>query len=135
MSIIASGCSSSPELIPFEQDKIEAKGVVPVKRCTWPELNEAVIDGRTVVYMEAEQLRLQAICQETEQANHRIATENAEAVDQAVAGFNTLVDKAELHQQNAENELSRVDEERQRKANEVLFYQGLLALVLIAVAL
>lgn len=72
---------------------------------------------------------------ETEQANYDIARENAVVASEAIRAFNLLVDKAELHHQNASNELERVDDERRRKANEVLGYQGLLALVLIAVAL
>ncbi|MDJ0952547.1 MAG: hypothetical protein QNJ81_02590 [Acidimicrobiia bacterium] len=134
-SIIASGCSSFAELIPFEQDKIEASGTTPVPKCEWPELNEGVIDGRDVVYMEAYDLGLQMRCQETEQANHDIAADNAEAVDETVAAFNTLVDKAEVHHQNALNELERVDDARKAALVEGWTVKGVLAAVLIAVAL
>lgn len=110
-------------------------GTQPVPRCEWPELNEGTVDGRDIIYMEASDLAKQVACQETEQANHDIAADNAEAVDGAVAAFNSLVDKAKVHQQNAQNELERVDDERQRKTFEVMAYQGLILLGLIAAAL
>jgi len=134
-STILAGCSSYAELIPFEQEKIEASGVNPLPQCEWPELLQGTIDGRDVVYMEAYNLGLQMRCQETGAANAEIAKRNGEIASEAVAAFNVLVDKVEMHQQNAQNELERVDDERKRKASEVLAYQGLLALVLIAVAL
>lgn len=129
------GCSSFAELIPFEQDKIEAAGTEPVPKCEWPELSEGSIDGRSVVYMEVDDLALQAACQETEQANYDIAADNAEMVTETVAAFNTLVDKAEVHYQNAENELERVDDARKAANVEAWTMKGVLAAVLIAVAL
>jgi len=134
-SIIGSGCSSYAELIPFEQKKIEASGTTPVPKCEWPELSEGQIDGRNVVYMSASDFPLQAACQETEQANYDIAADNAEAVTEAVAAFNSLVDKSKVHHQNAENELERVDDARKASNVEAWTYKGVVALLLIGIAL
>ena len=135
LSVTTIACSPFAELIPFEQDDLTNRGTQPVPQCSWPELSEGQIDGQDVIYMPTSELHKQVACQETEQANYDIATDNAIAVDEAVAAFNPLIDKAEMHQQNAQNELDRVDDERKRKAMEVLTYQGLLAVVLIAIAL
>lgn len=104
-------------------------------KCIWPELQEAEWNGRTIIYMDAEGLKLQRSCQVTEQTNYDVATNNAGSVDDVVNAFNALIDKAELHNNYAQNELERVDDERKAKAMEVRWYQGLLALTLIVVAL
>ncbi len=71
----------------------------------------------------------------TEQTNYDVAKNNAESVDEATAAFNALIEKSKLHNEYAQNELERIDDERKSKAMEVLAYQGLIALVLIAIAL
>lgn len=130
------GCQSSPKVLEFNQDKIELKAEMPLDKCEWPELFESVAeDGSAIIYMTAEGLKQQRACQVTEQSNYDTALGNAGTVDDAVAAFNSLIDKSMLHNQYSQNELDRVDEERKRKRNEVMGYQGLLALVLIAVAL
>ena len=85
--------------------------------------------------MDVEGLKLQRMCQVTEQSNYDIALANAQSVDELVGAFNSLIDKAKVHNQYAQNELDRVDDQRKRNANELLAYQFLLAAVLIAVAL
>jgi len=77
----------------------------------------------------------QSNCQVTEQTNYGVAKGNADSVDSAVDAFNGLIDKARMHNQYAQNELDRVDEDRDRKANEVMIYQALLLILVIAVAL
>lgn len=135
IGMTVSGCSSYAELIPFEQEPIDSRSVQPVEKCTWPEMSEGTINGEAVVYMTESEFPKQVACQTTEQANHAIASDNAEAEDHAIAAFNALITKAEAHQQNAQNELERVDDERKRKTIEVFTYQGILALVLIAISL
>jgi len=129
------GCSSSPTLIEFKEDPIEIKAEGPLDKCIWPKLQETELDDNTIIYMNAEGLKAQRSCQVTEQGNYEIAKDNAKSVDNAVNAFNALIKKSEIHHQHAQNELDRVEDERKSKAMEVLTYQGLLALVLIAIAL
>ena len=135
MSITVIGCSSGPTVIQFEQNDIDTRAERPLNQCEWPELLEAVMGEQTIVYMTVEGLDKQAKCQVTEQTNYDIARNNADSVDNLVEAFNGLIDKAELHNNYAQNELTRVDDERKAKAMEVRWYQGLLAIVLIVVAL
>ena len=129
------GCGSGPTVIEFEQEPIELTAQRPVERCQWPELREVDWNGQTLIVMDVEGLKMQRSCQVTEQANYDIALTNAESVDSAIVAFNALIDKAQLHNQYAQNELDRVDGERVDKRNELWAYQFLLAAVLIAVAL
>ncbi len=135
MTIIVTGCQSTPELIEFQQDPIDIKAERPLDRCVWPELIEAEMNGQTILYMSVEGLAEQRACQVIEQKNYVIANNSADSVDAAVTAFNSLIKKSEIHMNHAENELERVNSDRNSKAMEVLGYQGLLALVLIAVAL
>jgi hypothetical protein len=128
-----SGCSSSAELIPFQQEPIEVSGTPPIEKCTWPELAED--EDRGIVYMQSSDFHKQITCQETEQTNYEIAVNNAEMVDDSIAAFNALIEKSKVHQQNAENELERIDDARKQAIMESLAYKGLLAIVLIAIAL
>jgi len=85
--------------------------------------------------MDAAGLKQQRSCQVTEQTNHTVAMNNAGSVDDAVNAFNKLIDKAELHNNYAQNELTRVDKMRQEKNMEAWTLKGILAVVLIAMAL
>jgi hypothetical protein len=134
-SIIASGCSSSPTVIEFNQEPINIQAERPVNKCEWPELFELDINGETLIAMTSEDFELQRACQVTEKANHEIAINNADSVDEAIAAFNALIEKGQLHNQYAQNELTRVDEDRSRKSTELLAYKALLVAVLIAVSL
>jgi len=134
-TIIATGCSSAPTVILFEQDNIDIKAEVPLDQCVWPELKETQLNGEVILYMDAEGLKLQRSCQVIEQSNYDIAMNNAGSVDDAIAAFNTLIEKAKLHNNYAQNELERIDDERKAKSMEVRWYQGLLGVVLILVAL
>lgn len=135
MIIIVTGCTTSPTVIPFEQEPIDLKAEVPLDRCTWPELHEAEISGEAVVYMDKEGLEHQRSCQVTEQTNYDIATNNAGSVDDAVAAFNALIGKAELHNNYAQNELDRVHSELQAEKVQTWTMKGVLLAVLVAIAL
>jgi len=129
------GCSHNPTVIPFEQDKLEIIAEQPMDKCVWPELTELELNGQTIIYMDEDGLKLQRSCQITEQANFIVAQNNAGSVDDVISAFNKLIDKAQLHNNYAQNELTRVDDERQKKSMEVLGYQGLIAIILVAIAL
>ena len=75
------------------------------------------------MYMSLQGLEEQNNCQVTEKSNYQVALNNADSVDNAINAFNRLVDKAELHQQNAMNELERVEDDRHRTALELLGYK------------
>lgn len=135
MTITTIGCSSGPTVIPFEQEDIVVKTEQPLDKCVWPELQETILNTKIIYYMDAEGLKQQRSCQVTEQTNYGIAMNNAGSVDDVVNAFNKLIDKAELHNNYAQNELTRVDEMRQEKNIETWTLKGILAAVLIAIAL
>jgi hypothetical protein len=88
-----------------------------------------------MVAMTVEGLKLQRMCQVTEQTNYDVARANADSVDEAIAAYNSLIDKAKLHNRYAQNELDRVEEKRRDKAMELFVYQVLLITGLVAAAL
>lgn len=135
MTITMTGCQSSPTVIEFKQDRIDIVAKRAIPKCEWPNLNEAILNDQDIIYMTTEEFKKQRSCQVTEQANYDIAEGNSDSVDEVVKAFNSLIDKAKLHNEYAQNELTRVDDERKQRSIELLGYKGLLAIVLIAVAL
>ena len=129
------GCQSAPEVLEFKQEYIDIKSERAIPMCEWPEVNESVLDGQNIIYMTDEEFKKQRSCQVTEQANYETAENNADSVDLAIKAFNSLVDKAKLHNEYAKNELTRVNDEKNSKSLELMGYKGVLALVLIAVSL
>lgn len=129
------GCSSTPAVIPFDQEPIAMEAEVPLERCTWPELKELTLHDQPIVYMDKEGLELQRSCQVTEQTNFDIATNNAGSVDDAVAAFNALIGKAELHNNYAQNELDRVHSELQQEKVQSWTLKGVVLALLISIAL
>ena len=129
------GCSQTPTVISFKQDKLDIKGEVPLDKCDWPELSEANLNGQHVIVMTDDEFRKQRACQVTEQKNYDIAKLNAESVDEAVLAFNQLIDKAQLHNNYAQNELDREHDKLKNEVIENWTLKGVLAGVLIVLAL
>jgi phosphotransacetylase len=119
----------------IDEEPIDLEVQKPVDRCEWPELKELKVDGRTLVVLDLEGLKLQRSCQITEQANYDIALANARSTDEAVKAYNLLLDKAELYNRYSQNEIDRVYERQKEKTVEVFIYQTLLVLGLIAAVL
>ena len=118
------GCSQTPTVISFKQDKLDIKGEVPLDKCDWPELSEANLNGQHVIVMTDDEFRKQRACQVTEQKNYDIAKLNAESVDEA-----------QLHNNYAQNELDREHDKLKNEVIENWTLKGVLAGVLIVLAL
>lgn len=112
-----------------------AAAQAPIPLCTWPELTRESRAGAEYFVMDADGFGQQLQCQASEQGNYDVAAANAESVS-ALADLVDTLDDIGLRQQDlAEFQLDELERDRREARLESWTYKGLLAAVLIAVAL
>ena len=85
--------------------------------------------------MDAVGFGQQLVCQSSEQGNHDVAAANAESIEALLNELNTINKIGERQHDMAEFQLDELERDRRDAEVEGWAYKGLLAVVLIAVAL
>lgn len=131
MSIALIGCSSPRTLADWQGKQSSVEVVEAEPPCVWPDLER---EGDRF-YMDADGFRQQKDCQAAEQGNHKIAGANAESVRELQSELNTVNEIGQRQRDMAEFQINELDRDRRDANLEAWTYKGVLALVLIAVAL
>ena len=134
-NIILSACQT-PRTLPEWQGKEQpVKAEQPIPECDWPELVKEDRTAGEYFVMDAVGFGQQLVCQAAERGNHDIAAANAESIEALINQLNTVNEIGVRQHNMAEFQLDELERDRRDAEVEGWAYKGLLAAVLIAVAL
>jgi len=123
------------ELPEWQGEQREEKGEQPHKPCAWPDIEPVTVSGVDGGFLNAEQLTQLKACRAIATATHKVAVANADSVDSLIGALNKTNEQGERQTRFAEFELNELERDRRDANLEAWTYKGVLALVLIAVAL
>jgi len=135
--ILLIGCQSTRTLPDWQGEKLEQTTTDPLPACTWPdfveiEVNDKVLDGG---FLNKAGLSSLAMCRKAAEKNHDIAAANSELVRKLIALHNKTQEQGQRYIDLAEFQLNELERDRREANLEAWTYKGLLALVLIGIAL
>ena len=135
LNISLAACQTNHSLPDWQGVDELAGAEAPIARCEWPDVERESRDGQEYFVMDAVGFGQQLQCQATEQANYEVAAANAESVQALIDLVNTVDDIGRRQQDLAEFQLDELERDRREATIEGWTYKGLLAAVLIAIAL
>jgi len=133
--ILLTGCQGTRTLPDWQGEKLEQTATDPFPACPWPDLVEIEVDGNDGAFLGKAELTSLAICREIADDNHDIAAANAELIRKLLTLHNKTQDQGQRYIDLAEFQLNELERDRREANLEAWTYKGLLALVLIGIAL
>lgn len=133
--MLLTGCLTTRELPDWQGQQITETAVRPSPACQWPDLVQVSVDGLPGAFLDSDALKELSVCRSTADSNHDIAAANAEAIDALIAAYNETQKQGDRYINLAEFQLNEIEADRRDANIEAWTYKGLLALVLIGVAL
>lgn len=133
--LISTGCAPDRTLPDWEPPVVEIEAEEPLPLCEYPDLIEIEREGIDYVALNAAGLVVLLQCIEVAEANYRVAAANAESVRAMISAYQKSAEIGDLQQDLAEFQLNELDADRRDAVVETWITRGLLAVVLVAVAL
>lgn len=133
--MLQTGCQSDLTLPEWHGKQVGVTSEQPHDKCDWPDITATNIDGTTGGFLAKPQLEQLGACREIADKTYDVATANAAAVDALIGALNETNEIGERQTELAEFQLNELNRDRHEAEVEAWTYKGLLALVLIIVAL
>lgn len=131
----ATGCQSLPELTRIEHDRVPVTAPNPLPDCDWPELRKVIVNSEALYVTDAAGLADFLECRTIARTNRDVALGLSEALLASKRMHNNLLTESDIIIDMAELQLQQLEDRRQEAVKENWLTRGLLAVVLVAVAL
>lgn len=138
--MLQTGCTTTRTLPAWQGDKIfeevkDSVAVRPHEECNWPDIHTVTLGGNAGGFLNTEELNMLRDCRAIAEATHELTNTNADAVDALLGALNKMNAIGKAVTELAVFELNELDRDRQSAELEAWSYKGLLAAVLVAIAL
>lgn len=129
--MLLTGCETVRTLPEWQGEQLEASRTAPLRECNWPDIKDVAGGG----FLDTPALSALEQCREVAEANHAIAAANAQVINKLINAANATNAQGEKYVDLAEFQLNELERDRRDAVLESWAYKGILAVVLIAVAL
>ena len=133
--MLTTGCVTERTLPEWQGEQREEVAERPPAKCVWPDIIAMNIDGEAGGFLDTAALNQLTVCRKIANATHDVATASADSVDELIRVLNKTNELGIKQTGLAEFQLNALERDRRDANLEAWSYKGLLAIVLVAVAL